>query len=180
MKDMIEEGRQNRKQPGYQCNGDFMSILLEDEMFRDNDQMIVDECITFLFAGSQTTSLLLQNAFFRLTQNNDCNEKVREEITKNSKGAKIENLNKDEWARMLTYDSMDEWQYVFQIIQETLRIDPSLKLSSTICLTETVEICGVTIKAGDMIGVNMHALHHSTAEWQQPESFLPERFDPKS
>jgi len=32
--------------------GDLLGILLEDENFKGDDRMIVDECLTFFFAGS--------------------------------------------------------------------------------------------------------------------------------
>lgn len=33
-------------------SGDLLSIILENENFHHNDVMIVDECLTFFFAGS--------------------------------------------------------------------------------------------------------------------------------
>jgi cytochrome P450 len=36
----------------YQDKGDLLSILLVDELFKDNEEMIIDECITFFTAGS--------------------------------------------------------------------------------------------------------------------------------
>lgn len=32
--------------------GDLLGILIEDENFHGDDRMIVDECLTFFFAGS--------------------------------------------------------------------------------------------------------------------------------
>jgi len=32
--------------------GDLLSILLEDPLFKDDDEMITDEILTFFFAGS--------------------------------------------------------------------------------------------------------------------------------
>ena len=32
--------------------GDFLSILLTDELFTNNEDLILDECLTFFFAGS--------------------------------------------------------------------------------------------------------------------------------
>ena len=32
--------------------GDFLSILLTDDLFKDDEELILDECLTFFFAGS--------------------------------------------------------------------------------------------------------------------------------
>ena len=48
--------------------GDFLSILLEDDLFMKDETMIVDECATFMAAATQTTSLLIQNFMFFLIQ----------------------------------------------------------------------------------------------------------------
>lgn len=40
---------------------DLLSILLTDELFCNDEVMIIDECMTFFFAGFQTTSVASQN-----------------------------------------------------------------------------------------------------------------------
>lgn len=49
--------------------GDLLSILLTDELFCLDNEMIVDECLTFFFAGSQTSSITIQNLFLHLIKN---------------------------------------------------------------------------------------------------------------
>jgi cytochrome P450 len=38
-----------------QANEDFLTMLLRDELFKDNEEMIIDECITFMAAATSTT-----------------------------------------------------------------------------------------------------------------------------
>ena len=33
-------------------SADLLTILLQDEVFKDNPEMIIDECLTFFIAGS--------------------------------------------------------------------------------------------------------------------------------
>lgn len=40
------------KDPSLKQRGDFLAILLEDENTKDNNELIVDECLTFFFAGT--------------------------------------------------------------------------------------------------------------------------------
>jgi len=35
--------------------GDLMTILLQDDLFKNDLEMIIDECMTFFIAGTQTT-----------------------------------------------------------------------------------------------------------------------------
>ena len=46
--------------------GDFLTILLTDPHFKDNNKRIIDECLTFFFAGSQTSAAATQNLFCSL------------------------------------------------------------------------------------------------------------------
>jgi cytochrome P450 len=57
--------------PGFKSKGDFMTMLLQDDLFKGQNDYIVDECLTFMGAASQTTALLMANALFYLTQNKD-------------------------------------------------------------------------------------------------------------
>jgi cytochrome P450 len=54
------------KRPDFQDKGDLLTILLNDEIFQSNDEIIIDECLTFFFAGSQTTSIAIANMVHNL------------------------------------------------------------------------------------------------------------------
>jgi len=47
--------------------GDFLTLLLADELFKDKDQYIVDECLTFMLAATMTTTMLISNSVYYLT-----------------------------------------------------------------------------------------------------------------
>ena len=57
-----------------------MEILLKDENFAGNDDMIVDECLTFFFAGSQTSSVAAQNLILMLIKHPEIKEKILKEL----------------------------------------------------------------------------------------------------
>ena len=62
--------------------GDFLSILLTDDLFDGRDELILDECLTFFFAGSQTSSVAHQNLIMNLIEQPDLMKRVRDEIKK--------------------------------------------------------------------------------------------------
>lgn len=47
-------------------------------------------------------------------------------------------------------------------------------------VTEPIDICGYHIRSDHGFQINIQALHHNKDEWDQPEEFIPERFDPQS
>ena len=59
---------------------DFLSIMLQDELYRDDLERMVDECVTFMFAASQTTGIMVTETLFRFIQNRDILQKVKKEL----------------------------------------------------------------------------------------------------
>ena len=52
IKDLIAERREMMKKKNFINKGDFLTLLLNDEIFKDQDDLIVDECIAFMFAST--------------------------------------------------------------------------------------------------------------------------------
>ena len=46
---------------------DFLSLMLEDELYKDNEERMVDECTSIMFAATQTTAINISETLFRLT-----------------------------------------------------------------------------------------------------------------
>ena len=68
IRSLIQKRKKEMEKAGWQSKGDFLSILLQDELFKDNEEVMIDECITFMFAATQTTSILIDNAIYFLTR----------------------------------------------------------------------------------------------------------------
>jgi cytochrome P450 len=49
---MVAKRRSELLSDPHTKEGDLLSILLSDPLFNTDDEMIVDECLTFFFAGS--------------------------------------------------------------------------------------------------------------------------------
>jgi cytochrome P450 len=72
---------------------------------------------------------------------------------------------------------MTFYSYCFN---ESLRMQPPVYFSSTVCMMEDVTVNGFTIQKGDGFSIDMYRLGNNPAEWKEPKTFLPERFDPQS
>mmetsp|Transcript_25393 Transcript_25393/g.19134 ORF Transcript_25393/g.19134 Transcript_25393/m.19134 type:complete len:81 (-) Transcript_25393:602-844(-) len=70
------------KDPNYKEDSpDLLSILINDEIYKDNEKMIVDECITFFAAGGHTVKSTNVNLLIYLTLNTfGAGEKLRKEL----------------------------------------------------------------------------------------------------
>jgi cytochrome P450 len=80
----------------------------------------------------------------------------------------------------LTFDNVFDLKYYNQCFQESLRIEPVVKASSSIMLLEDMKITDFLIKKDTPIQIDMLGLHHNPTEWIEPRRFIPDRFDPNS
>ena len=62
-------------------------------------------------------------------------------------------------------ESVEGENYLKLVMNETLRMEPPASLTSTICMTEDIDIEGVPVKEGQMMQVNVYQLHHNEDQW---------------
>lgn len=59
---------------------DLLTMLVSNELFKDDDKKIIDECLTMFFAGTQTVSMTTGNLMQYLTQKPEYLAKIRAEF----------------------------------------------------------------------------------------------------
>jgi cytochrome P450 len=129
------------------------------------DQQLRDEVTTLFLAGYETTSIALAWAWDLLTHHTDVMEKLQDEV---------DDVLGD---RLPTFADLMKLPYSRMIIQETLRIRPAAwQLPRT--AVEDDEIDGYQIPAGTTITGLIYMCHYHPEEWDNPEVFDPERFQP--
>ncbi|CDW83902.1 cytochrome family subfamily polypeptide 55 precursor [Stylonychia lemnae] len=166
--DMINLRREkNKALKPEEIHHDFLNLLLQDDLFKDNESLMVDECCTFMLAATQTTSTALSNLLFYLTKHDVIRANLRNEIKEVfGKEPTISQISKEEWLEKLSLDKISsQWNYLNLAAQENLRIEPPIRRSSPMIITEDIEILG---------------LQRNANEWPEPLQFIPERFDPSS
>ncbi|CAJ0554425.1 Ff.00g129380.m01.CDS01 [Fusarium sp. VM40] len=129
-----------------------------------SDESIVENLITFLIAGHETTSGLLSFVFYYLLKNPHTLEKARDEID--------EVMGESN----LTVDDLPRMPYINMIIRETLRLMPT---APGFYLTPSKdEIVGgqYSIPANEPVFCFLHQIHRDPAVWgPDAEVFRPER-----
>jgi cytochrome P450 len=130
-----------------------------------SDAQLVDETMSLLLAGYETTATALQWSVHLLTQNPEQFGRLREECDAVLRGRtpRPEDLRKLSYAR---------W-----VMQETLRLYPPVWWLPRMA-AEDDEIGGYAIPKGTMVAPVMYTIHRHPALWPEPERFDPTRFEP--
>lgn len=109
LSELVKKRREQYNQGKLVDKGDLLAILLNDELFHNNDTIIVDECLTFFFAGSQTSSIGTQNMIIYLMQQPNLLNRLRAELDKEIIQPYINNHRDESEVKLwkaLDYDSI--------------------------------------------------------------------------
>ncbi|MGV2166578.1 cytochrome P450 [Agrobacterium sp. 16-172Ci] len=162
---VISERRQNPIE-----RNDLVSMLLEAKdpetgrMMSDTE--IIDNLLTFITAGHETTALGLAWTFHLLSQNSDVERKVIDEIETVTAG---EPVAADHIARLT---------YTRQVFSEAMRLYPPAPVVTRTALQD-FRLGEHDIPAGTVLYVPIYAVHRHTTLWEEPDRFDPSRFEPE-
>jgi hypothetical protein len=149
--------------------GDLLSMLLDARDEETGKGMtnleLRDELMTIFIAGNETTANAMAWTLYLLSQNPEKEHKMIAEIDRMA-AAGIE----------ITFDSLGQWSYVRQVIEESMRYYPAAWAVGRRAISDDV-IGGYHIASGTNVLIPIIYFHHSAKYWEQPEAFLPERFD---
>ncbi|MBZ0280771.1 MAG: cytochrome P450 [Anaerolineae bacterium] len=147
--------------------GDLLSMLLNsvDEAGQGmTDQQIRDEIVTLFLAGHETTANALSWTWYLLAQHPAVEQKLHNELDSVLHG------------RPPTLADLKSLPYTEQVLQEAMRLYPPVWNMSRQALTD-VEVGGYIIPKGSEVNLNTYAMHHDPRWWQEPEHYIPERFN---
>jgi cytochrome P450 family 3 subfamily A len=165
----IQERRQKAREQQLQesCVLDLLVAASEsagDGQLTDDD--IISNCLNFLFAAYDTTSLTLTCASHLLATNPHVQDKLcglLDDYWDQNKGASVSTV-------------AQEVPYLDMILDETMRLFPPSPRMARIC-RESTEVCGIQIPKDMNIIVPVHYLHRMESIWGDPLIFRPERFE---
>ncbi|RFU78314.1 cytochrome p450 [Trichoderma arundinaceum] len=170
-RDIIQK-RKDQKDPE---SRDLLGALLEGRDSKTgeglSDDSIIDNMITFLIAGHETTSGLLSFAFYYLLANPRTMEKARQEVDEVSGGEPI------------TVQHLSKLPYLTAVLKETLRLQPTAP--GFILSAPKDEVIGgkYLIPANVPVAVLLHIVHMDKAVYGddatefKPERMLDENFN---
>ncbi|CAD7077682.1 unnamed protein product [Hermetia illucens] len=154
---------------------DFLQLISDtkenDKILSENE--VLGHCSTLLIEGFETSSTLMAYCLYELAINPDIQKAVHEELDRV--------LVKHN--RTITYESLQEMNYLNSAMLETLRMHPVMSATVKLC-TEDTELPPqypggrpVTIPAGTSIVVPVMAIQYDPELYPKPNTFNPERFN---
>lgn len=150
---------------------DLLSILLT---MRDEDtgepmtmHEVAEEVLGMIIGGHETSSAALTSTFFELSRNPEIAREVVEEIdrVKGTGPLQLEHLEKLTLTR--------------RVIDEAMRLHPPFWFENRNAKEDT-DLGGSLVPKGSMIALSRYSLHRNPEFWDDPGTFLPDRFDPES
>ncbi|OAP61996.1 hypothetical protein AYL99_04199 [Fonsecaea erecta] len=145
---------------------DIISVALESGGFNDED--LVNNMMTFLAAGHETTASAFTWAIYQLCQRRDIQARLRDEIR-----AHIANLDT---ATPITAEVIDGMPYLHAVCQEVLRLWAPVPLTLRDAACDT-SILGHFVPKGTKVILAPWAINHNTALWGDDASeFNPDRW----
>ena len=157
-----------RRRAGREEHYDFLGLLMDA---RDKetgepmtDKALIDEVMTLVVAGHETTASGLNWTWYLLSQHPEVDARLAAEI----------NAAPEYTAPSLA--QMEALPWTNAVVNEALRLYPPGWLLSRRTL-EADTLSGYEIPAGSDVFLSPYFLHRHPRYWQHPDAFRPERFD---
>jgi len=160
--------RARRQQP--EAHDDLLSMLLlacdEGTGRGMTDEQLRDEVMTVFVAGHETTANAMAWLLYLVSQHPAVEEQLLAEIDRR-------------WpAGELTAEAVGAFTYVRQVIEESLRLYPTIWSIGRCCTAED-ELGGYRIPQGMNVVVPIFHFHWSDRFWPEARKFDPSRFSPE-
>ena len=127
------------------------------------DHLIVDNVVTFLMAGHETTSRALTWSLYLLALFPEWQDRLREEVAGVAGDGRI---GREDIGKLSLLDA---------VFQEAMRLYPP----APVLMRRTVKpvtLGGVSLDVGATVSVPVYVVHRHRRLWQDPLSFDPSRF----
>uniref|UniRef100_A0A7N2KSG8 Uncharacterized protein n=1 Tax=Quercus lobata TaxID=97700 RepID=A0A7N2KSG8_QUELO len=142
-----------------------------DESPRLTDAEIIDNILTMIIAGQDTTASAITWMIKFLDENQDVLEKLRNEQQHLAKKASPKSC--------LTLEDLSEMPYASKVVKESLRMASVVPWFPRQALQDC-EIEGFKIKRGWNINIDARSIHLDPMVYNDPNKFSPQRFDDES
>jgi cytochrome P450 len=128
-----------------------------------SEQQLLDEAVTMLLAGHETTALTLMFAVELLSRHPAEAAKLRQEVDTVLGG------------RAIRACDLEQMPFLDAVIREALRLYPPAYAFGREAI-EQFELGGYTIPKGAQVVVSPFALHRNPTYWSEPNTFQPARW----
>lgn len=168
--------------------GDLLSMLLtaqdEDDGTGMTDEEVRDESLTLFLAGHETTANALTWTWYLLSQSQEAERKLHEELAHVlSGGNKPTSFSKDNTLpdgrvsalRPPTFADIPKLQYTEAVLAESMRLFPPAWTLGRLAVAEH-EFGGHRVQKGSLVLASQYVTHRDPRFWDRPDEFRPERW----
>ena len=146
---------------------DFLAIFMaardKDTGQPMSDKEMIDEIMTLIVAGSETSATTLNWTWYSLARYPQVLQRAQEEVDAAS------------YATVPGFEHVDQLGYIRQVVEEVLRLYPPVWLYTRKAIDQD-DINGVNIPPAADIFISPYFLHRNPRYWPEPERFDPQRF----
>lgn len=161
---IVDEVIQKRREAP--LTDDMLSRLLEakDDAGRGmSDVQLLDECLTVMLAGHETTALALMFALDQLTRHPELMARLEAELEHELAG------------RPATLDDVPKLRLTRAIVKETLRLFPPAWAAGRVAIADFT-LGGLPVTRGTQLVVVPWVVHKDERFYQDPLAYRPDRF----
>ncbi len=165
--DMMQRRRAENRQPF-----DLLTMVMNATEKRSGEAMPeklqIDEILTMIIAGHETTASVLNWTWYLLTQHTDIEQQVLAESQ--------QYMPLDSEPSMA---DIGQLKFTEQVLDESMRLYPPVWVLTRQALADD-HYKGTDIPAGTDILIPPYLMHRNVAYWPDPEVFDPQRFSPEN
>ena len=156
--------RRARGDQGSDLMGRLMTAEEPDTGRAMSDDLIIDNLVTYLIAGHETTAKALGWTLYLLALLPEWQERVRAEVGEISGG------------RPIDAEDVRRFQILEAVFLESMRLYPSVP-SLMRRARKAARLGGVEVRKGAKIVIPIYVVHRHKRLWREPLAFDPSRFD---
>jgi cytochrome P450 len=149
---------------------DYLAMLMQardkDSGSDMSERQLIDEVMTLVVAGHETTASVLNWVWYLLSQHPQVEARLCTELAAHAHQAPP------------TLAQMEALAYTQQVLNETMRLYPPGWLLSRRTIGPDV-LAGYEIAAGADVLLPLYLLHRHPRYWKDPDGFEPDRFSPE-
>ncbi|KAI4282985.1 MAG: hypothetical protein L6R38_002511 [Xanthoria sp. 2 TBL-2021] len=162
------ESKRQKPNPEVADELDILTVAMHSGAFSDED--LVDQMMTFLAAGHETTASALTWAIYLLAKHPQIQDHLRDEVHSLLPNP-LENPD-----AIVTSETIEKMPYLNIICREILRLFPPVAVTIRVAVKDTT-ICGQYIPEGTTIMIPPWAVNGNTELWgSDAGEFKPERW----
>lgn len=171
IREMILQKKEMMKSAGEKTQTDIIGVALQSGAFTDEN--LIDQMMTFIAAGHETTASALQWLVCVLSKRQDIQTRLREEIR-----STLPSINRDSAGKLTIPDAalVDSLPYLSAVCSELLRFYPPVSFTFREALRDAV-VCDTFIPKGTITTIAADVTNRDTSLWGADAGvFDPERW----